>query len=99
MAEFLLEFYVSRTDPGVVESGAERARHAAERLTRERGSRVRFVRSIFVPGEETCFYLYEASSVDDVQKAVRRAALTISARDASARMVEPEGAHEEGEAR
>lgn len=74
------------------------ARRAAEEL-RSEGTQVRFLRSVFVPEDETCFYLYEASSVDDVQKAVRRAALTISARDASARMVEPEGAHEEGEAR
>lgn len=75
MAEFLLEFYVSRTDPAVVESGVERTRHAAERLARERGSRVRFVRSIFVPGEETCFYLYEADAADDVREVARSAGL------------------------
>jgi hypothetical protein len=36
---------------------------------------VRFLRSVFVPEDETCFYLYEAASVDDVREAARRAAL------------------------
>lgn len=74
MAEFLVELYVSRTDGAAVESGAERARDAAEQLTRE-GRPVRFVRSIFVPEDETCFYLYEAASAEQVREAARRAAL------------------------
>jgi hypothetical protein len=74
MAEFLLELYVSRTDPMTVEAGAERARRAAEQLTRE-GTPIRFLQTMFVPEEETCFYLYEAASVDDVREAARRAEL------------------------
>jgi hypothetical protein len=74
MAEFLLELYVSRTEPEVVEAGAERARREAERLSGE-GTPVRFVRTIFVPEDETCFYLYEAGSVDAVREAARRAEL------------------------
>ena len=50
------------------------ARRASEQLTRE-GVAVRFVRSVFVPEDETCFYLYEAASADDVREAVRRAEL------------------------
>jgi hypothetical protein len=50
------------------------ARDASEELTRE-GTAVRFVRSVFVPEDETCFCLYEAGSVDVVREAARRAAL------------------------
>ncbi len=74
MAEFLLELYTSRAEPGAVEAVAERARQAAEQLSCE-GTRVRFLRAMFVPEEETCFYLYEAGSADDVREAARRAEL------------------------
>lgn len=74
MAEFLLELYASRTEPKAVEARAERARQAAEQLSWE-GTHVRFLRTMFVPDEETCFYLYEAASADDVREAARRAEL------------------------
>ncbi len=74
MAEFLLEFYVSRTDGVAVARGEERARIAAEELTRE-GNPIRFLRSIFIPEDETCFYLYEAASVEAVRELATRAAL------------------------
>jgi hypothetical protein len=73
--EFLVESYVARADGATVRRGAVRAGKAAQRLTRE-GVSVRLLRSIFVPEDETCFYLYEASSEDAVRKAVRRAELT-----------------------
>ena len=50
------------------------ARAAAERLTAE-GTRVRFLRSIFVPEKDSCFLLYEGTSADAVHEAGRRAAL------------------------
>lgn len=74
MAEFLVELYVSRTEPLAAEQGAARARLVAEQLTRE-GTPVRYVRSIFVPEDETCFHLYEAASADAVRAAAERAAL------------------------
>jgi Protein of unknown function (DUF4242) len=74
MAEFLVELYVSREDAAAVESGAESARRAADELTRE-GTPVRYLRSIFVPEDETCFFLYEASNAVDVIEATRRADL------------------------
>lgn len=74
MSEFLLELYVSRTDRKAVGAGAERARRAAEQLTRE-GTPVGYVRALFLPEEEICFYLYEATSADDVREAARRAVL------------------------
>jgi len=74
MAEYLVELYVSRDDRAAVVSGAKRARAAAEDLTEENVP-VRYVRTIFVPEDETCFFLYEAGSAEAVREAARRAGL------------------------
>jgi hypothetical protein len=74
VAEFLVELYLARGDEAALGLGAERASLAAAELTRE-GTPVRFLRSIFVPDDETCFYLYEAATADVVHEAARRAAL------------------------
>jgi hypothetical protein len=74
MAEFLVECYVSRADQAAVADRSEGARRAAEEMTRE-GTDVRFLRSIFVPEDETCFYLFEATSADTVREAAARAGL------------------------
>jgi hypothetical protein len=74
VAEFLLEQYVSRGDSAAVQAGAARARRAADELNDE-GTPVRFLRTMFVPDEETCFYLYEAGSAEHVREAARRADL------------------------
>jgi Protein of unknown function (DUF4242) len=42
---------------------------------RHEGIPVRFVRSVFVPEDEACFYLYEAPSAEVVRQAAWRAAL------------------------
>jgi Protein of unknown function (DUF4242) len=73
MAEFLVESYISRGEGGALER-AERARLSAEALTRE-GTPVRYLRSILVPEDETCFFLYEACSADSVREAAQRATL------------------------
>jgi hypothetical protein len=39
------------------------------------GTPVRYLRSTFVPGEDRCFCLFEASSPDDVVQANERAEL------------------------
>ncbi len=75
MAEFLVELYVSRSDPEEAVRRTGRVRVAAEELTRE-GTTVRCVRSIFVPEDETCFVLCEAASAAAVHETARRAALT-----------------------
>jgi len=74
VAEFLVETYVAQDDGATIARRAERARDAADRLTRE-GTPVEFIRSIFVPADETCFYLYEALWPDNVREAAERAAL------------------------
>ena len=75
MTEYLLELYVARADSLAVERGAERVRRAAEEHTRE-GTPVRYLRSIFVPDDETCFLIFEASSADAVREVARRASLS-----------------------
>jgi len=75
VAEFVLEFYVPRTDTDALARGTASARKAAEQLT-QKGKPVEYMRSIFIPEDETCFHVYEAVSADAVGEAARRAALT-----------------------
>ena len=42
---------------------------------RREGLNVRFLRSIYVPEDDTCFFLYEGSSARSVRAAVARAQL------------------------
>jgi len=74
MTEFLVELYASQADCEAVAAGLARLHRAAAELTDERRS-VRFVRSIFVPEDETCFLLVDAASVEDVRETARRASL------------------------
>jgi Nickel responsive protein SCO4226-like len=74
MAEFLIELYVSRVDREAVGRDALCTRRAAAELSAE-GRYVRYVRSIFVPEDETCFLLLEADTVETVHETARRAAL------------------------
>lgn len=54
----------------------DRARAAAEELARA-GSPVRFLRSVFVPEDGSCFLLFEAASVQQAQQAATRAQLAV----------------------
>ena len=74
MPEFVAEQYFSRNDGTGARRAGKAARDAAEQLTRE-GTEVELVRSIFVPQDETCIFIYEADSLDSVQLAAQRAAL------------------------
>jgi len=76
MAEFLLEVYAAQSDSQGVDAAARRARAAAQALASE-GPEVRYVRCIFVPDDETCFYVYEADSVETVHEVARRAGLPV----------------------
>jgi hypothetical protein len=74
VTEFLVELYVPRADAALVVQYAERLRSAADEST-SRGTPARFVRSIFVPDDETCFLLLEATSAESAGEAARRAQL------------------------
>jgi len=71
---FLLESYVSRTDPGAAGRLADRARCAADELLSE-GTLVSLRDSIFVPEDELLLLLYEADSAEAVRLASGRACL------------------------
>jgi hypothetical protein len=53
-----------------------RARAGAEEMNRD-GVAVRFLRSIYVPEDESCFFLYEGDSIETVGEAGRRARLQV----------------------
>ena len=88
MPEFLVELYVSQTDDNAVVRDATDAHAASVELTRE-GTPVRYLRSIFVPEDETCFLLYEAGSADAVRQAALRAGLAFER--IAAATVQPKG--------
>ena len=73
---FLVELYVQRGAPTDVDSLAAAARVAAEALSRE-GTRIRCLRSMFVPEDETCFLVFEAADREHVLAATNRAGLTV----------------------
>lgn len=54
---------------GDVRRVADAARRAAADL-HTTGVPVRFLRSVYVPEEDTCFFLFEGSSTDEVMRAV-----------------------------
>jgi uncharacterized protein DUF4242 len=74
MPRYLVELYLSRAGAGGRDEAAARARAAAAALTSE-GVPVRYLRSIFVPDDETWFLLYDGPSKAAVEAAVTRADL------------------------
>jgi hypothetical protein len=71
---FLVETYLSACGTRNLAASEARARTAAAELTRER-ARVRFERSIHVPQDEICFFVFSAASRQDVARAAELAAL------------------------
>jgi hypothetical protein len=71
---YFAEAYVARSRTSELRAHERRARAAAKELTQQ-GIRIRFVRSIFVPADEICFYVFEAISAEAVGAACDRAAL------------------------
>ena len=74
MPSYLVETYLARGHAGERAARERRARSAAEELTRER-ARVRFDRSIHLPEDEICFYVFDAPSAREAALAAQRAGL------------------------
>lgn len=74
MPTYLVEAYMSRSLEREARATGRRARAAAEELLGD-GVAVGYVRTIFLPDDETCFHLFEAASVDVVEEACNRAEL------------------------
>ena len=74
MPSYLVETYLARSKSDERKAFEQRARLAAAELTQGR-TRVRFDRSIHVPEDEICFYVFDAQSAGDAAQAARRAGL------------------------
>jgi hypothetical protein len=66
MRQFLVETYVAAGKVDLPATGA-RARAAAETLSSS-GQAVRYLRSILLPEDETCFHLFEGESRQAVER-------------------------------
>ena len=74
MPSYLVETYLARGKARERTARERRARSAAEELA-QGTTRVRFDRSIHVPEDEICFYVYDAPSACDAADAAQRAGL------------------------
>ena len=74
MPSYLVETFLPRGAAGERAARERRARSVAEQLTRQ-GTRVRFDRSIHVPEDEICFYVFDAPSGRDAAMAAEQAAI------------------------
>ncbi len=74
MPSYLVETFLPRGASGERTARERRARSAAEELTRQ-GTRVRFDRTIHVPEDEICFFVFAAPSSRDAALAAERAEL------------------------
>ena len=74
MPSYLVETYLGRCHADERAASEERARSAAEELTRA-GTAVRFDGVIHVPEDETCFFMFGAPSGAEAVLVARLAAL------------------------
>ena len=76
MPLYLAELYRASAGSGDLAEAAARARAAASAMNRA-GPRVRYVRSVFIPADETWFLLYDASTAADVLEAAGKAGIRL----------------------
>jgi hypothetical protein len=69
---YLVETFLPRGAAGERAARERRAHSAAEELTRN-GTSVRFDRTIHVPEDETCFFVFDAPSSQDAALAAQLA--------------------------
>jgi len=74
--EFLAEVYVSSGPGNPAGPSLDEVSLAADLMTRD-GIPVRLSRFIYVPQDETCFYLFEAQSGDAVAETALRCGLRV----------------------
>jgi hypothetical protein len=73
--DYCLEVYLAGGSPAALEGAAARARAAAESFG-ARGRSVRYLRSTYLPEDETCLHFFAAAAREDVAEAARQAGLT-----------------------
>jgi hypothetical protein len=74
VVSFVVEVYAPNLGRADLAGVARRAEAAARELERE-GISVRYLRSVLVPEDETCFHHFEGPSVDAIRLACNRADL------------------------
>ena len=74
MKRYLVETYLARGATAERAAQDQRARSAAQELGRET-KRVRFDRSIHIPEDEICFFVFDAPSSRDAALVAERAGL------------------------
>jgi len=75
MPRYLVELYFPRSRAAGVRRVTARIRGAASRMAEE-GSAVRCLHSVFVPGDETLFELFDGPSAEVVAAVHQRCGLT-----------------------
>ena len=71
---YLVECYLPHPHAGTAREAGRRAHRAAETLSGA-GVPVRYLHMTLLPDDETCFYVFEASSAEVVEEVGRRADL------------------------
>ena len=96
LGHYLVELHRPASGWELLQETAARARESADGLRAE-GTPVRMLRSIFVPDNDSCFLLYEATSAEAVREAGRRAALAIQGIGPAIQVEDREPDRENGE--
>jgi hypothetical protein len=74
LSPYLVELRPPELGWAELEALTGRARAAAAEL-RQAGRRVRFLRAVFVPEDEACYFLFEGDGRESVEEALTRAGL------------------------
>jgi hypothetical protein len=70
--KYIVEAYVPTSRTASLRNHNVRLRTAAEEMAAE-GTAIRYMNTLFIPEEEICFFVFEASSPEDVAEVSRRA--------------------------
>ena len=87
MPNYVVERYRPSSDPDSLRAVADRLTAGAREASLD-GASVRYVDTIFLPGDETCLHLFEADSEADVRAVARRAGIEVD-RVVQAEQIEP----------
>jgi hypothetical protein len=90
MPNYVVELYRPSSDAQTLRGVADRLATGARQLSRE-GTPVRYLETIFLPGDETCLHRFEAGSEAEVLAVARRAGIDVD-RVVPAEHLEPGGA-------
>ena len=89
LSRYLVELTPARNGFDDIQALAAQSRAACRELTRQ-GTPVRFLRSVFVPEDGTCFLLFEAATAGVVEELGRRAALRVGPASEALRPAPPD---------